>query len=421
MIYILALILTLLGNFKPSSDSINVRAVISLDTINTERQHNNYLYYDNLLIWNGFPSQNIFTYDLKEEILKVIKVPLGRGPSEVQMIRDLVITNDGILYLFDARNLKYLSLDPKIGTTSLKEHRYKFKDKANRALLVMKASQQGGVTIINCGFQSKKFIQLFDLDSGVNIPLKFGESVSLNEFPNPMYRTGELEFSGHRVVFAPKYQPRFLLFDPETKSLDSHVWYGPDASAGQPSQKMDNGAVMMGPPQGGVPLVSMATIPGDDDSALLVRRGSENGKQFNTKTIYQYNLISGELEGELRDALAEADEGPVEVDRREGQCLHPRIQVRHGIGDRVRHPGTGATRTRIHEREERHDRSGRSVPVSVVEVIGSWVVEIHGALDEPLSEDARVEFEVRLRRPADCGDVVQARDRALCRHGSLLR
>ncbi len=63
---------------------------------------------------------------------------------------------------------------------------------------------------------------------------------------------------------------------------------------------------------------------------------------------------------------------------------------------------------RAGELEERQDRAGRRALVAVVEVVDVGLVEVHGLLDEPQAERARVEVDVARSVAGDRRDVVQA-------------
>ncbi len=78
-----------------------------------------------------------------------------------------------------------------------------------------------------------------------------------------------------------------------------------------------------------------------------------------------------------------------------------------GLGDFA---GAGVAAAGAGPGEEGEDGSGRAGVVAEVEVVGSGVVEVYGALDEAQAEDLGVEVEVALGVGGDCGDVVETDD-----------
>ena len=114
--------------------------------------------------------------------------------------------------------------------------------------------------------------------------------------------------------------------------------------------------------------------------------------------------------GEREDFVAEARDGCGGRDTVGDQPGGPERQAVGGHGERggVGLTVAGATAAETGPREEREDRAGRADAVTVVEVIGGRVVEVHGALDQAQAEDAGVEIDVTARIAGDRGNVMQA-------------
>ena len=106
-------------------------------------------------------------------------------------------------------------------------------------------------------------------------------------------------------------------------------------------------------------------------------------------------------------ALAHPRERPLEVDHVGRQRLHARFEIRYGVAKCACHARACPTGSSIDEGEEGQNRSRRSVLVAVVQMVGARIVEIHRTLDQPLRQRADIEVEVRLRRAADRGHVMQ--------------
>src|SRR5260221_497144 len=83
------------------------------------------------------------------------------------------------------------------------------------------------------------------------------------------------------------------------------------------------------------------------------------------------------------------------------------------FGDEVGHPGSIMTffpGSRAGPGEEGHDAPGVADLIAEVEMVGLRVIEVHGAFDEPETEQPHVEVEIALRVARDRGDVVDAED-----------
>jgi hypothetical protein len=59
-------------------------------------------------------------------------------------------------------------------------------------------------------------------------------------------------------------------------------------------------------------------------------------------------------------------------------------------------------------REEGKDCAGSADLVSIVEMVGTRIVEIDGAFDEAQAQRSRVEVEIVPCIARDCGDVMKA-------------
>jgi hypothetical protein len=59
-----------------------------------------------------------------------------------------------------------------------------------------------------------------------------------------------------------------------------------------------------------------------------------------------------------------------------------------------------------------------TLAVTVVKMIGGWVVEVYRQLNQPQPEDARIEIDVGLRIAGDSGHVMNTRNAVV--HGVLL-
>ena len=81
---------------------------------------------------------------------------------------------------------------------------------------------------------------------------------------------------------------------------------------------------------------------------------------------------------------------------------------RHLESDLDRHTVTKSRRRQMPPREKRQVRAGMTLGVGVEKVIGPRIVLVDALLDEPHTENARVEIEVLLRGAGDSGDVMKS-------------
>ena len=81
---------------------------------------------------------------------------------------------------------------------------------------------------------------------------------------------------------------------------------------------------------------------------------------------------------------------------------------RHAEHRLLRLPDAEPARARLLPGEEGQDRAGLAGLVAVIEVIGAWIVEVDGLLDQPQAERPGVEIEVPARGARDAGDVMDA-------------
>src|SRR5262249_13763810 len=97
--------------------------------------------------------------------------------------------------------------------------------------------------------------------------------------------------------------------------------------------------------------------------------------------------------------------------RLSGQPFLPEVECLVGRDaplDGVHHPRTRAAAPHARVLEERDVAPGRTLLVRIEEVIDGGIVLVDALLDEPETEDARVEVDVPRRVGGDAGDVVDA-------------
>ena len=102
----------------------------------------------------------------------------------------------------------------------------------------------------------------------------------------------------------------------------------------------------------------------------------------------------------------------------EGAASGPAVVLLHGLFGAGQNfgaiqKGLAAAGRRVLDREEGQDGAGAAGLVTVIQVIGTGVVEVDGLLDEAEPEDTPVEVEVAGDRAREGRDVVEAG----CGHG----